>query len=167
MSRDISTEINVFLEEEKKMHRGDIESDNRGTCARANGGKVSLSQVPMHLLYGCARVFMGGVIKYASWNWARGGEWSVAFDCLQRHLFKWWFMGEDIDGESGEHHLDHAMCNLLFLIHFKDSYPDGDDRPKNSVAHFCGSMENFNKKFDEESYRRRNGLEMKGDNEGN
>lgn len=122
---------------------GDIESTARGTCARANGGKVSFSMVPLHLLYGCARVLVWGTRKYAAWNWAKGGKWSTPFDCAMRHLFKWWFFGEECDQESGLHHLDHAICNLLFLIHYRDSYLDGDDRPPVDVTRFSDSLPAF------------------------
>jgi hypothetical protein len=111
----------------------------------------------MHLLAGVARVLMGGTMKYKSWNWAKGMDWSVCFDCLIRHLFKWWFMREEIDEESGEHHLDHAMCNLLFLRHYTVSYLEGDDRPPDYVD-FAEGLGLFNEKFDAEAYCERNGI---------
>ena len=138
------------------MAEGDVESSSRGSCARLNGGKVALSMVPMHLLHGVARVFMGGALKYAPWNWAKCGKWSTPFDCMMRHMFKWWFMGEDFDQESGEHHLDHVMANLLFLIHYRDTFSDGDDRPKCKITCFSGTLPGFNRKFDAESYKKRN-----------
>jgi hypothetical protein len=138
---------------------GDINSTELGSGARANKGKVSLSLVPMHLLAGCARVFMGGQLKYASWNWAKGMAWSIAFDCLMRHLFKWWFLGEELDEESGEHHLDHAMANLLMLRHYKEIYSLGDDRPPKSAAFDC-EFTDFYTPFDEADYRKRNGMEV-------
>ncbi len=113
----------------RTYNEGDVDSQERGTCARSNSGKVELSLVPFHLLAGCARVLMKGSKKYAPWNWAKGGKWSTPMDCLLRHLFKWWFCGEEFDKESGEHHLDHVMCNLLFLIHYQKTYKVGDDRP--------------------------------------
>lgn len=125
---------------------GDISSNKRGTCARANSGKVRLSLFPMHLLYGATKVLMWGTKKYAEWNWAKGGKWSTAFDCMMRHLFKWWFCREELDEESGEHHLSHALCNLMFLIHFNDTYKEGDDRPPLETTRFCDSLENFNRR---------------------
>jgi hypothetical protein len=122
---------------------GDINSKERGTCARANSGKIQLHLVPFHLLCGTAKVFMHGALKYAPWNWAKGGKWSTAFDCLLRHLFKWWFCREECDRESGLHHLDHAMCNLLILIHYRDTYRDGDDRPPEAQTMFHESLSAF------------------------
>jgi hypothetical protein len=137
---------------------GDLNSSARGSGARKNSGKIALSLVPMHLLAGCCRVLMSGTIKYASWNWSKGMKWSVCFDCTLRHLFKWWFLGEDYDEETGEHHLDHVFCNLFFLRHYVDNYKEGDDRPPANLTFFPGSMADFTKTFDEEEFRERNNL---------
>ena len=40
-----------------------------------------------------------------------------------------WFRGERNDPESGLSHLAHAICNLMMLIHYETTYPEGDDRP--------------------------------------
>jgi len=108
---------------------GDVNSDERGSGARANAGKPELHLVPLPLLEGTARVFMYGRGKYAEWNWAKGMAWSIPYDCALRHLGGW-FYGEELDSESGLHHLDHAICNLLMLRHFITYYPEGDDRPE-------------------------------------
>lgn len=126
---------------------GNLDTDERGTCARFNSGKVRLTLVPLHLLAGAARVLIWGTRKYAPWNWAKGGAWSTPMDCLLRHLIKWWFFGEDYDADSGLHHLDHAMCNLLFLIHYRDTYHEGDDRPGQVMTDFQRSMNDFSSVF--------------------
>lgn len=134
---------------------GDVNSTKKGSGARANRGKISLALVPLHVLAGTARVFMGGKLKYAEWNWAKGMKWSTAMDCLLRHLLKWWFLGEEIDPESGEHHLDHAFANLMMLRHYLTAYKQGDDRPP-EIAGFREAFEDFCKCFDEEAYLDRN-----------
>ena len=131
---------------------GDINSQKRGTGARANRGKCALSLVPLHLFAGAARVFMAGKLKYAEWNWAKGMKWSTAMDCLLRHLFKWWFLGKECDPETGEHHLDYAICNLLMLRHYVRAFPEGDDRPPIEVTGFNEAWEDFIKCFDEEEF---------------
>ncbi len=136
--------------------QGDINSDEKGSGARRNSGKIALSLIPFHLLAGCARVFMGGKLKYAEWNWAKGMQWSTCFDCTLRHLFKWWFLREDIDPESGEHHLDHVFCNLFMLRHYVDNHKDGDDRPPSRID-FVKSKDDFEKLFDVEDYKQRSG----------
>lgn len=134
---------------------GDINSQAKGSGARANAGKVSFSLIPFHLMAGVARVFMGGKLKYAEWNWAKGMRWSVCLDCVFRHLFKWWYCGEDIDPESGEHHLDHVLCNVFMLRHYALTYKDGDDRPEEFTG-FSDWMSDVNAKFDEEAFLDRN-----------
>lgn len=137
---------------------GDLNSTAKGSGARKNGGKASFSQVPMQLLAGVARVLMGGQVKYAAWNWAKGMPWSVCFDCTIRHLFKWWYLGEELDKESGEHHLDHALCNLLFLRHYTLSFKAGDDRPP-SYVDFAQGMDFFSQAFDADAYCERNNIQ--------
>jgi len=135
---------------------GDISSSKRGSGARANKGKVAFSLVPFHLLAGATRVLMAGTLKYASWNWAKGMKWSITVDCIFRHLFKWWYLGEDIDAESGEHHLDHILCNVLFLKHYTVTYTEGDDRPPQDLTRFGDWMEDMMASFVEEEYLERN-----------
>lgn len=134
---------------------GDINSDVKGSGARANKGKISLSLIPFHLLGGLSRVFMGGKLKYAEFNWAKGMRWSSCMDCTLRHLFKWWFMGENTDPESGCHHLDHVLANVLMLLHYTKAYPEGDNRPKGYTM-FADWLDDFNLPFDEEAYLDRN-----------
>lgn len=135
---------------------GDINSNKRGSGARANSGKVSLSLVPFHLFAGAARVFMAGKLKYVEWNWAKGMKWSIPMDCLLRHLGKWWWLGEDNDAETGEHHLDYVLCNLLMLRHYITAYKDGDDRPSQDITHFSEAMDDLMKLFDEEAFLEQN-----------
>ncbi len=134
---------------------GDINSDAKGSGARANKGKISLSSIPLHLLGGLARVFMGGKLKYAEHNWAKGMRWSICMDCVLRHLFKFWFMGENIDKESNCHHLDHVLANVLMILHYTKAYPEGDNRPPKS-AMFDMWLDDFNLPFDEDAYWERN-----------
>lgn len=134
---------------------GDINSEAKGSGARANSGKISFAITPLPLLAGCARVWMSGLLKYAPWNWSKGMAWSVPFDCLCRHLFKWWYLGEDIDAESGEHHLDLVFCNLFMLKHFTKAYTEGDDRPPEYTG-FGEWLDDFNTPFDEAAFLERN-----------
>lgn len=112
------------------MSVGDVNSTERGSGARFNDGKPDWSLMPMHLLEGTVRVWMYGAKKYAAWNWAKGMAWSIPYACICRHLWAYWWKGESHDPESGEHHLDHVICNVLMLKHFERSYPEGDDRAK-------------------------------------
>ena len=139
-----------------KMAVGDVDSSKRGSGARAYGGKVSMCLIPWHLLAGCARVFMGGKLKYREWNWAKGMPWSSCVDCTMRHFIRWWFLNEDIDPESGEHHLDHIFCNIFMLRHYVVTYKEGDDRPDPELTRFPEHLDEFMKLFDQEDFLNRN-----------
>ena len=76
----------------------------------------------------CGRVFDYGRTKYAEWNWAKGMPWSAVISCAEHHL-RAMFLGEAIDPESGLPHSGHAMCNLIMLWTYCETYPEGDDRP--------------------------------------
>ena len=143
-------------EQQTDMAVGDLSSDKKGSGARANRGKVALSLFPMHLLAGAARIFMGGAMKYAQWNWAKGMPHSSCVDCFLRHFNKYWYMGEDIDEESGEHHLDHMICNLIMLRHSTIAFKEGDDRPPTAVTHFDEAWDFATGDFDEGAYLERN-----------
>jgi len=112
-----------------KYAEGNITSDEKGTTARANGGKPQWHLLPIHLLKGVVDVLAYGAKKYAPWNWAKGGPWSTPFDSACRHLWSWYWLGEDTDSETGLSHLDHAITNLIFLKHYTQKYVEGDDRP--------------------------------------
>lgn len=76
-----------------------------------------------------AEVFKYGKAKYAAWNWAKGMAWSVPMACAARHIFYGMCAGEELDAESGLPHRGHVGCNIVMLLHFLDSYPQGNDLP--------------------------------------
>lgn len=108
---------------------GDVNSNEKGSGARYNQGKADLSLIPLSTLEDEARVWMYGEAKYKRFNWMKGMAWSIPLACALRHLAAWQ-NGEDIDPESGQPHLAHAMCNLRMLTLYSRTYPEGDDRPK-------------------------------------
>jgi hypothetical protein len=77
----------------------------------------------------CAAVFDYGKRKYAAWNWAKGMPWSAPIACAARHLVYGILAGEDNDAESGLSHRGHFLCNVVMLLTYVRTYPEGDDRP--------------------------------------
>jgi hypothetical protein len=82
----------------------------------------------------CASVFEYGRRKYAAWNWAKGMAWSVPIACAARHLIFGPMAGEPTDQESGFSHRGHFLCNIVMLLTFVRTYPEGDDRPTKWLA---------------------------------
>lgn len=79
-----------------------------------DGNKVRLELLPFEALEGVGRVLTFGAYKYGAHNWRRGFAYSRLIAASLRHLFSF-AKGEDNDPETGESHLDHAICCLLFL----------------------------------------------------
>ena len=100
-----------------------------------DGDKIRTDLYPVASFLGTCRVLTHGAKKYAARNWEKGILFGRVYGALLRHLFAWW-NGEDVDPESGEHHLDHVGCCIAFLQHYAKnpgSYAKFDDRPKQAV----------------------------------
>lgn len=109
------------------------EKSNQGV--RYNKGKPPIGMIleAKNALEGCAKVMEFGSNKYSRSNWRNGLPLSEVADSLSRHLIAW-LSGEDLDEETKLHHLDHLLCNAIFLAELKSSRPDLDDRPKINQA---------------------------------
>lgn len=70
-----------------------------------------------------------GAKKYEDYGWAAGLDHSRVYAAILRHLFAYW-RGENNDPESGESHLAHAGCGIMFLLTYKINDIGRDDRHK-------------------------------------
>ena len=91
-------------------------------------GKYGLDQIPPEILIEYARVFDYGAEKYARDNWRAGTDWHQFYGSALRHIYKWW-LGEDIDPETGLPHLAHALWNVACLRYYQIHGIGNDDRP--------------------------------------
>lgn len=92
-------------------------------------GKVGLDLWSPDALIATAEVLDFGAAKYDAYNWAQGISYRRVFSALLRHLWAFW-RGENNDKETGLPHLAHAMCCLMFLLHYTlNNYEEYDDRP--------------------------------------
>jgi hypothetical protein len=80
-----------------------------------DGGKLEYGLLPPLALKEVVKVLTFGAQKYERDNWQKVPDSKRRyFDALQRHVWSW-KEGEQLDAESGIHHLAHAMCCLMFL----------------------------------------------------
>lgn len=94
--------------------------------------KLRLDLLSTTVLEDIGRVLTFGAKKYGDRNWESGISYSRCFGACLRHLFSWW-SGEVRDKETNLNHLAHALCCLMFLLHyeqFPDRYKEFNDRPK-------------------------------------
>ena len=91
--------------------------------------KASLCCVPTGPLFEVGAAMLDGSAKYGRHNWrAIGVRASVYYEAALRHLMRYW-EGEDIDPDSGVHHLAHVSACCLIA---RDAAMCGmmeDDRP--------------------------------------
>lgn len=96
-------------------------------AVKDNRGKPRLDLLPWKPLLGVGRVLGFGASKYKPHNWRLGLSWSDTIASALRHVAAF-ADGEDIDAESGEMHIDNAICQLLFLSEYWHSKTGTDDR---------------------------------------
>lgn len=100
------------------------------TGVKKDDGKPRWELLPYDAVEGAVKILTFGAVKYSARNWENGIMFGRVFGAIMRHLWKWW-QGENLDLETGMSHLDHALCELLFLIAYeKRGMVQLDDRPK-------------------------------------
>lgn len=145
---DLITTMNPELEEEPVHQYVDpTPSETKPTNPKDACGikKVPISGLPAPVILEAGLVKLHGDLKYGRYNWRDAGvRGSVYYDACFRHLAAWW-EGEDLDPDSGIHHLSHAITGLAVLRDAMIQNNWIDDRPKESA----GFMKELNKKAEE------------------
>jgi hypothetical protein len=91
--------------------------------------KPPLSTIPLPVLFEVGVAMLEGACKYRRHNYRVSGvRASVYFDAAWRHLADW-YEGEDIDPESGLHHVSKAIASLVVLRDAMMRDMMVDDRP--------------------------------------
>lgn len=98
-----------------------------------DGNKPDLSLVPKEALWGLANALTYGAKKYGRHNYRAGIQYSRLAAACMRHLTAY-MDGADIDIESGNSHLDHALASLAMLAVMAQNNPEMDDRYKKEGA---------------------------------
>lgn len=88
-------------------------SNNKGT--KYDTGKLRYDLFPPECLQEVVKILTFGAEKYGTGNWQNDLEEDRIYAAMMRHV-EAWRMGEDMDEESGNPHLAHAMCNIIFLL---------------------------------------------------
>lgn len=123
--------------------------------------KLRFSLIPQGVLFPVIKVLEFGAKKYSENNWRHVENARTRyFDAAHRHLDAWW-KGETVDSETGESHLAHAICCLMFLLSLdsKNKFPQicqhnwqeataNDDAHRTFVCSKCSGQKRV--PFDEE-----------------
>lgn len=94
-------------------------------------GKPEFSLLPPWALEAVAKVMTFGAQKYAVDNWkiVPNGEYRYK-NAAGRHINEY-LKGNLIDPETGEHHLAHAICCLMFILDAYESQMPLAGEPSN------------------------------------
>lgn len=87
------------------------------TPIKDDAEKLRFDLLPVEAIEEITRALTYGGKKYADNNYREGGglQWHRLFRATIGHLFSFW-RNEDLDSESGLHHLAHAGASLLMLF---------------------------------------------------
>lgn len=96
-------------------------------------------KVPLQLIPPAALIYMGqalkeGARKYGAYNWRENDvEVMTYIGATMRHVAAY-LDREDIDPESGNHHLAHALASLAILVDSIECGVSIDNRPPEGAA---------------------------------
>lgn len=83
-------------------------------------GKPLMGTVPPNALLAVAQVLTFGAQKYGRDNWRQVSNAETRYlDAALRHINAYQ-RGEAVDPESGESHLAHAVCSLMFMLELRE-----------------------------------------------
>jgi hypothetical protein len=91
--------------------------------------KPPLAYIPKAALWAEGGAFAKGASKYGPWNYRNGLAVSRTLSAALRHISQF-LEGEDVDQETGAHHLGCARANLAMALDTLANPPKLDDRFK-------------------------------------
>ena len=90
------------------------------TGSKHDSGKPLMGAVPPNALLAVAKVLTFGAEKYGRDNWRQVENAETRYlDAALRHINAYQ-RGEAADPESGESHLAHAVCSLMFMLELRE-----------------------------------------------
>ena len=97
-------------------------------------GKDPWELAPWDAFRAIVKIMQFGAKNYGERNWEQGMKWGRLFAAAQRHLTAWWERADEGKGpgkdkDTGQSHLWHAGCCVLFLIAYELRGVGQDDRP--------------------------------------
>lgn len=97
-------------------------------AVKHDDNKPRVDLIPPDVLFQVGAAFGFGDEKYEAYNYLKGMDHHRMFRAAKSHLDKYW-MGEDLDPESGLPHLAHACASVMMLMSSINHGVGTDDRP--------------------------------------
>ena len=111
-----------------------MSNNNTDKAKRYNKGKPDYSLIDYKSLEPLVRALENGAAKYGRDDWKKGMSIETSLASMLRHIHKF-SDGEDIDSESGVHHIGHVMANAMFII-----YETNNNRNTEVYCVACSSL---------------------------
>lgn len=104
------------------------EKDNLVEGVKYDTDKARYDLIPADALEALANHYRYGAKKYEDRNWEKGIKYSRIFAAMMRHAWAFW-RGEEIDEESGAHHMVAvAWCAFALFHYWNRKQGELDDR---------------------------------------
>ena len=100
---------------------------NETTGAQKGQKLARFDLLPWDVLWLVAEHYGIGADKYAERNWEAGYDYSLSIAALGRH-YALFCKGEDIDPETGTHHMCAVIFHAAALIRYTKEHPEMDNR---------------------------------------
>jgi hypothetical protein len=108
--------MTLVLSKEQEEARQAAKEGKLGIKFDNGADKLRWDLLPWREVEKVVKILTFGAMKYADNNWQYVPEREKRyFAAAMRHLVAW-KQGEINDKESGENHLSHALCCILFLL---------------------------------------------------
>lgn len=118
----------VSFEHLSKKPQSETPSQSSGGSLRFNEGKPQFSHLSPHFIEEMMKVMTSANKKYPYLNYSKKQDVRTASDSLMRHFLAFQ-KGEDLDQESGQHHLAHVATNAMIIFqNLKDFGEEIDTR---------------------------------------
>ena len=121
--------MSKFAQDYEERHAETLgaSGDPKGEAGAAKPGLGNISVVAQ---YYEGAVMAAGADTYGAYNWCEHPmKASTYYNAILRHLNQWW-LGEDIDPDSGYPHMAHLRASTGILLDQQAAGRMLDDRPK-------------------------------------
>lgn len=118
---------------DKKKSNGNARRYNNGKLRYDLISNIALREIARTYTYGAEKYTVrdddGNIISDGANNWRLGQSWMACIGSAKRHIESF-INCVDVDPESNTLHLANACWNLMTIIDFYETFPQGDDRIK-------------------------------------
>ena len=136
LNDELVEEMRVRMERTEMDRRLDVHCGNQGDYKESNPkdaaatARIDVSLFPSAAIVYGALGMAEGDLKYGGYNYrVVGVKTSVYIAACLRHLFKYFWCGEDNDPKTGVPHLGNALACLAIIVDGIESGNIIDDRP--------------------------------------